>query len=374
MGRPVRSGAQAAFTVSIKPQVKTCPEEVGIGKLTLPTGARIVVLAHAFYPSHDRSLMTAVDKLLATEKPDAVILLGGMVHEDAFKVIADDEKNHFTKLTGVQMPPEITEILELDGLEERFLALAKKSGEFIAHFAEVSGAHVYYVPTLTGMLPNEIDIIRYVLEQKERADSFADQHPDEAKRGPAIPEDWAEFLGIHKNPNITVLPFGAAVVVNGQVRLQIGDFRRRNPGTAAKEDFRLTDTSLIRSFDGKVSSAWMTLPLDTLPQARKRYVQFHEVGHLFDITAGLGYLRKYDLRAQGILFGEVTEDGNLYAFTVPAVPGDDERRALSIYGRSYDEDQPGVRAKVFELPSPKRRQVRNPKASAKPTGRKTARK
>lgn len=357
MGRPIRNGATGAFKVSIKPQVKTCPEEVGIAPLPLPSGSRVVVLAHCFYPSHDRSLMAAVDKFLKNYKPDAVILLGGMVHEDAFKIVANDEKNLFSKLTGVKMPAEIDEVMGKARLEDRFLSLAKKSGKFIAHFAEVSGAHVYYVPTLTGMLPNEIDILSYVLEQKERADSYAENHPDEAKKGPAIPQKWDEFLGIHNNPNITTLPFGAAIELNGDVVFKINDFRRRNPGTASKEAFRLADQSTVVSFDGKVSSGWMTLPVHTLPENTRRYVQFHEVGHLFDIKAGLGYLRKYDLRTPGIFTGTVVtgNDGKsqLFAWSIPFIVGSDGRRGFVVDGVGYDEAEPWVRAKLLTVPAPK---------------------
>lgn len=354
MGRPIRNGAVGTFQVSIKPQVKTCPEEVGIGKLTLPDGTRIAIFGHAFYPSHDRSLCELVFKFLADYKPHAIFLLGGMIHEDAFKIIADDDKNHFSKLTGVQMPPEIDEILEqYDVMEERFLALAAKSGAFIKRFTEC-GAHVYYVPTLTGALPNEIDILSYVLEQKERADAFADKHDEEGKRGPAIPKTWDAFLGIDNHPSITVLPFGAAIEMNDKMLFKIGDFKRRPGGSAAWEEFRLSDISVARTYGLKVASAYKTLPQHTLPQTKRRFVQVHEIGHLFDIKAGLGYLRKYDGYTQSFLIGTVTPDGDFYPTPVVPVPGVSGRRGFVVNSKGYREDTPWVRAKEIVLPAPKR--------------------
>lgn len=359
MGRPIRSGATQPFTVSIRPLVKTCPEEVGIGKLSLPDGTPVIVVAHAFYPSHDRPLIEAVKEYLADLKKKtaknspvpAIFMLGGMIHEDAFKVVVDDDQQ-FTQLTGVKMPPEIETIRErYEGLEDRFLALSRLSGKFIAEFAEVSGGHVYYIPSVTGMLPNEIDIQRYVLEQKVRADKYADNHPEEAKRGTDIPKDWAEFLGIHAHRQISVLPFGAAVLVNNEYMFRIGDFRRRHPGSASKVDFEQSDYSTVRSFDGKVFSGWMSLPLHNLAGSARRYVQFHEVGHLYDIKAGLGYLRRYDRRSPGFWVGTIA-GGKLFGHSVPILPGKDGRRGFVVNGVAYEEPAAPQLAKFIALPAP----------------------
>ena len=256
MGRPLRNGGNS-FQVAIRPLVKTCPEETGINRLSLPDGTKILVLAHAYFPSHDRSLHTAVTKMLKAEKPEVTILLGGMIHEEAFKAVVDDE-DVVTKLTKAFVPPEIEEIMKKhEGIEKRFLALAKMGGKFISDYAKASGGHVYYIPSVTGMLPNEVDIMRFVLEQKERLDAWADKHPDEAVIGPDIPKDFAEFLGLKGNPNITVLPFGSSLVVNDKSMFVIGDFRRRNPLTASRTEAanHIDMDVIVRSFDGKVSSA-----------------------------------------------------------------------------------------------------------------------
>ncbi len=352
MGRPLRNGGNS-FQVAIRPLVKTCPEETGINRLALPDGTKIIVLAHAYFPSHDRELHTAVIKLLKEERPEITILLGGMIHEEAFKAVVDDD-DVVTRLTKAFVPPEITKIMkEHTGIENRFLALAQESGRYINEFAAASGGHVYYVPSVTGMLPNEVDIMRFVLEQKERLDAWADKHPDEAKRGPDVPEAFDEFLGLKGNKNITVLPFGSALLVNDSSLFLIGDFRRRNPFTAARtEQANHIDMDVIvRSFDGKVSSAWETFPVHTMPEPKRRFRSMHEVGNLFDISKGLGYLRKYDLRASGLVYGEI-RNGRMHGWAVPALKGADGRRAFTIYNRMYMEDEVNVGQRNLALPTP----------------------
>ncbi|MBX9688521.1 MAG: hypothetical protein K2X27_17565 [Candidatus Obscuribacterales bacterium] len=352
MGRPLRNGGNS-FQVAIRPLVKTCPKETGINRLSLPDGTKILILAHAYFPSHDRELHSAVLKLMKAERPEVTILLGGMIHEEAFKAVVDD-KDVVTKLTKAHVPPEITAIMKASAVtEKRFLNLAALCGKFINEYATASGGHVYYIPSVTGMLPNEVDIMRFVLEQKERLDEWADKHPDEAKKGPDVPKEFNEFLGLKGNPNITVLPFGSALVVNNNSLFVIGDFRRRNPLTAGKtEQANNIDMDVVvRSFDGKVSSAWETLPLHTLPEATRRFKAVHEVGNLFDLSKGLGYLRDYDLRAKGVVYGQI-QGGRFNGFAIPALEGADGRRAFSIFNRIYDEDElnPGMRN--IELPTP----------------------
>lgn len=352
MGRPLRNGGNS-FQVAIRPLVKTCPEETGINRLSLPDGTKILVLAHAYFPSHDRELHTAVLKLLKAERPELTILLGGMIHEEAFKAVVDDE-DVVTKLTKAFVPPEIEAIMEKhEGIEKRFLALAAAGGKFISEYAAASGGHVYYIPSVTGMLPNEVDIMRFVLEQKERLDAWADKHPDEAKKGPDIPKELDEFLGLKGNPNITVLPFGSALVVNDNSIFVIGDFRRRNPLTAAKtEQANHIDMDVVvRSFDGKVSSAWETLPLHTMPEATRRFKSMHEVGNLFDLSKGLGYLRNYDLRGKGLVYGEI-RGGRFHGWSIPALAGKDGHRAFAVYNRIYREDAINAGMRNIALPTP----------------------
>lgn len=367
MGRPLRNGGNS-FQVAIRPLVKTCPEETGINRLSLPDGTKILVLAHAYFPSHDRELHTAITKLLENEKPEVTVLLGGMIHEEAFKAVLDDEDT-VTKLTKAYVPPEIQRIMsEHTGVEKRFLELAKMGGEYIAGFQKASGGHVYYIPSVTGMLPNEVDIMRFVLEQKERLDAWADKHPDEAVIGPDIPKDFATFLGLNTNPNITVLPFGSSLVVNDGSMFLVGDFRRRNPLTAARtQGSNYIDMDVVVvGFDGKSSSAYETFPLNTMPEATRRYRAYHEVGNLFDLSKGIGYLRNYDLRAKGVVYGEV-RGGRYHAWSVPALAGNDGRRAFNIYNRIYQEDDinPGMRNISLPTPASVKDLVKKP--ASKPT-------
>jgi hypothetical protein len=375
MGIPLRNGGGGSFQVSIRPLVKTCPEEAGIGELTLPNGTRIVAIGQAFWPSHDRTLVDAVHKFLRTYRPEVVVLLGGMLHEEAFKQAVEDQDD-VAKLICTSRIAEIDKVrAEHEGMEERFLALAAMGGDFIASFAESSGGHVFYIPSVTGMLPNEIDIMRFVLTQKDRADAWADKHPEEAVAGPDIPKDFAEFLGLADNPNVTVMPFGSALRVNKKNRFLVGDFRRRQPGTAAAADVEQTSENVIRSFDGKVSSAWWTTPTHSLAFSHRKYWEGHEVGHLFDIKNHLGYLRKYDKRAQGIWCGTIWGK-SLFASSVAVLHGVDGRRSILVDDVAYDEAEATPRAKVMELSIPERKpEVKKlpAKAAAKPAAKPRAR-
>lgn len=342
MGRPLRNGS-TGFSVSIKPLVKTCPGEAGLFGLNVPDGTNIAVLAHTFWPSHDRSLVDTVMRFLDAVNPGLTVFLGGAVHEEAWKVVTDDD-DVVSELIGTAVPPEITQVKKsTDVIEKRWLDLAALGGKFITSFAEASGGHLIYVPSVTNTLPNEVDIMRHVLEQKRRLDKQSDtwdaKHPDEKReRGPDVPSDFAKFLGINKHPQVSVLPFGAALTMNENAIFTVGDFRRRNPGTAAwvEAHNHMLDCT-IRSFDGKVSSGWKTTPIHTYPRATRRFWQTHEVGNLFDLTQGLGYLRNYDRRAKGIWFGTVV-GGKIFGASVPVIAGTDGRRSIVVDCVAYTEE------------------------------------
>ncbi|MBY0546730.1 MAG: hypothetical protein K2W95_05530 [Candidatus Obscuribacterales bacterium] len=373
MGRPLRSGAVSSFSVTIRPQVKTCPEEVGIFDLTLSDGTKVVAIGHTYWPSHDRSLVETLKRYLAEAKPDLIFFLGGALHEEAFKQVVDDD-DLARKLVGAPVPPELQQVMaDHEGMEDRFLELARQGGRFIAEFAECSGAHLIYIPSVSGAMPNEIDIHRFVLEQKMRADAYVDRHPDEAKKGKPIPESWGEFLGLHKHPQITVLPFGAAVLVNGQDMYKVSDFKRRHPGSASKVDWEQTGVNVIRSYPGMVSSGWQTTPVHTMPAAVRNYHQFHEVGNMFSIQDGLGYMRTYERRAKGFWVGSYA-GGKLFAHSVPFVPGKDGRRGFVLNGMAFSEETPGSTAKRVKLEVPSRT-AKTAKPQGKPaTKRKPAKK
>lgn len=335
MGLTMRNGGKS-FQVSIQPLVKTCAEESGILPLDLPDGTRIVALAHCYFPSHDRSIMEGIKSFLADAKPDIIFLLGGIVHEDAFKGIVDDD-DVVKLLVKNQSPPELIEIRQnIAGVEKRFLKLAELCGNFIKELQAVSDADIIYIPSATGVMPNEIDIMRFVLGEKRRIDSWRGRNPKEADEGEDIPPDLAKFLGLNAHPRIHVLPFGAAALINDDMLLLVGDFRRRNPGTAAKVEFEQRGYNVVRGFDGKVSSGHETRPSDSFPGPKRRYHQWHEVGNIYDVSQGLGYVRTYDRRAIGFFAGKVV-GGRVMGQVVIPVPGEDGRRSFVVWGQAYDE-------------------------------------
>lgn len=375
MGLTLRNGGQGSFQVSIRPLVKTCPEENGLYKLeNLPDGTKIMAIGHAFWPSHDRGVVEIVKKAIADQRPDVLIMLGGMVHEEAFKQVVD-EQDEVKRLICSALLPEIAEVREEhEGLEERFLALAKKAGEFIASFAEAGAGHVIYIPSVTGVMPNEIDILRFVSEQKRKADKWAEarakKNPQEAPEpSPEIPEAWSEFIGLKDHPNVTVLPFGAALRI-AKTRFMIGDHKRRHPGTASQVDAEQFGEDVVRSFDGKVSSAWWTTPKHSLGVPVRRYWQAHEIGNLFDLTKQLGYLRNYDRRAKGIWAGTVVGD-QLFGASVMVLHGRDKRRSIFLDGNIYEEDTATPRANFQTLTLPSRKEESVKESGAKKRTRTT---
>jgi hypothetical protein len=375
MGIPRRDGGGGTFQVNIRPLVKTCPDESGIGELDLPDGSRVVMTGLHLWPNQDRGLVAALRQYLVDKRPDLVILLGGILNEEAFKQVADST-DRMRKMIASRQAPEITRIRnEHEGLEDRFLALAAEGGKYIADFAEASSGHVIYIPSVpsaTGQLPNELGLIDFVLAQKEKLDKWAEKHPDEAVEGPPIPVNYADFLGLADNPNVTVMPFGSALRINGNQLVMVGDFRRRNPGSASQEAQRIHQENVWQSFDGKVASSWWTTPVDSLAESRRNWWQAHEIGNMYDLKQ-LGFLRKYDLRGKGIWVGTVV-GGKLFGTSMPALRGKDGRRSFVIDGVPYDEEQPYKAANTFKVTLPARQTPAQSSASPSKAKATTARK
>src|SRR5262249_16967027 len=150
---------------------------------------------------------------------------------------------------------------------------------------EASGGHVFYIPALqaSGQLPNEMGLFDFVLGQKLKLDAKVDRHPDEAVKGPPIPTDFAEFVGLANHEHVTVIPFGGALRINDDVRFVGADYKRRQPASASFTDVEHTAESHVRLGDGKVASAWWTTPKHSLGGAHRRWWQAHEIGNLFDL-------------------------------------------------------------------------------------------
>jgi hypothetical protein len=349
MGIPRRDGGGGSFKVNISPLVKSSPEEQGFLDLGFVPGTRIVVTGLQLWPHHDRGLHAAFRKFLVNTRPAVTILLGNVLNEEAFKQVADSQdrmrkiaankEDRRRKIIDADKVPELRAVRrEFEGYEERFLALAKKGGEFIADFADASGGHVFYIPALqaSGQLPNEMGLFDFVLTQKEKLDKYAEKHPDEANEGPPIPQDFADFLGLEGHEHVSVLPFGAAIRVNDSLVFQAADYKRRQPASASQEDVLHTTESTVRLGDGKVSSVWWTTPKHSLGGAHRRWWQAHEVGNMFDLKQ-LGFLRNYDRRAKGFWTGTVVGD-EVQGTSVAFARGKDGRRGFVVDGVPYDED------------------------------------
>ena len=377
MSHTLANGGSGTVQVNVRPLIKTCPEEAGIGELHLEDGTQILVLGNFFWPSQDRNAVALAHQLLQHKrarveageiKDIVVVLMGNVINGEAFKGVTAT-KDRTNKLLGKRVIPELAKVkAEYESPEEKWNALAQMAGEFIAEFAKSSGGHVYYVPAVG--LRSEVQLFDYVLEQKERLDATAERHPEEAVVGPEIPEDFAEFLGLHENANITVMPFGAALRING-IRFQCGDYKRRQPGTAALTDVEHNLENVVRTGDGKVASAWWTTPVHSLGDSHRRWWQAHEVGHMYDITQGLGFQRNYDRRGRGLWLGTVVS-GTIFGTAFPILRGTDGRRSIVIDGVPFNEDQPGGHFNVFSLQHPVRAKAARPVQTATKTLNKRA--
>jgi hypothetical protein len=349
MGIPRRDGGGGSFQVNIRPLVKSSPEEQGIADLRLPTGTRLNVTGLWLYPNHDRGLHAAYRKFLVNTRPEVTIVLGNALNEEAFKQVADSQ-DRMRKLIAPNEVPELRKIRkDHEGLEDKFLALAQLGGEFIADFAEASGGHVFYIPALqaSGQMPNEMGLFDFVLSQKEKADSYADRHPEEAIEGPPIPTDFAKFIGLHGHEHVTVMPFGSALRINDNLRFIGADYKRRQPAAASYTDVEHSLESTVRLGDGKVASIWWSTPKHSLGGSHRRWWQAHEVGNMFDLKQ-LGFLRNYDRRGKGFWSGTVVGD-KIFGTAVPVLYGLDKRRGFVLDGVAYDEDTPSAPARKFSL-------------------------
>jgi hypothetical protein len=83
--------------VTVKEIPRTSLVEAGIYRLTLPDGAKVVALANARWPHHDRSLDAMFKKFITDFQPDVVVLLGQMLDHEAFKSLTEDERNYLHK-------------------------------------------------------------------------------------------------------------------------------------------------------------------------------------------------------------------------------------------------------------------------------------
>src|SRR5215471_5729257 len=254
-------------SVVVKEDPKTSLWEAGIYPLTLKDGMKVVAIAHTYFPNHDRSLHETVLRYLRDTRPAVVFLLGGIIDEEPFRSLVEEEDNY---LHDIPDTPELAAARHKEGFEAQILALGKSCGDFIKSFAEASGGKVIYIPSATHLsMPNEVRLMEFIQRRKKELDAWSDNHPDapEKPSNPNIelPKKLAILFGIDGLKNIDVLRYGSAAVVNKKTLFMIGDFRRRHAGDSSKVEWEQRRMNIVRSFDGKVSSGWMTTPKHTLP-------------------------------------------------------------------------------------------------------------
>lgn len=334
-------------SVVVKEDPKTSLAEAGINKLSLPDGTRVTAIGHLYYPNHDRNMVDQVLKFIGDTK-SVVIGLGGLIDEEAFKAIGEDESNF---LHDYPDAPEIRKAMESGGFEDQILALGESCGQFIERLHKAAGTKVFYVPSATHLsMGNEVRLLEWIEQVKRHRDArsareiskamakdedFPTDLPSDPTR--SLPRKLDELLGLENHPMIQVLRFGSAILVNGKYLFMIGDFRRRHPGDAALIEWEQRGKKIIRSFDGKVASGWFTNSGDSIPSPKLEYGEAHEVGHLWN-PVRMGHFRDYDRRASGFWTGIVI-NGELFGQSVPIIRGQDGRRSFVVDGNVYTEDK-----------------------------------
>jgi len=370
-------------SVVVKEDPKTSLAEAGIHPMTLVNGMRVAVFGHAYFPNHDRNLHEMILQYLRDTRPEAVILLGGMIDENAFKDLIEMEDNYLHEFEDA---PEVAKARQAGGFEEQILSLGKDCGDYIKSFAEASGGVVIYIPSATHLsMGNEVRLIEAIQRKKKVLDNWSANHPDasEIPSNPSIPlpKKLAQLLRIDGMPNIHVKRYGAAVKVNDKYLFMIGDFRRRHAGDASKVEWEQRGLSIVRSFDGKVASGWMTTPKHSMPGLVLEFHEFHEVGYLWDSTR-MGHFRDYDRRAPGFC-SYVCVDGELFGSAIPIIRGEDGRRSFvddveDCNFKVYTEATPGALAHGEEISlvagKPSAAPVTPRPASRKPARKQPARK
>jgi hypothetical protein len=315
--------------------------EAGIYDLQLPNGTKIVAVANTLFPNHDENVVSMILAHIENTRPEVVFLLGHIADEDSFRALADQEFNFLHRLRNSD---SLMRALANDGFEKKVLSLGQANGDFIRRFAQF-GAKVFYIPSWTNLgLPNELGIMDYIHAKKRFLDSWATNNPGAAEipSDPSIqlPRKIDALFGIDGLENIEVLPYGAAVLVNGTTLFMVGSFRRRAAGDSAQEEWAQRGYDIVKGVDGKSGSGWWTDIEHTMPEPVYNHHQAHEVGYLWDRITN-GQLGDYHRRSQS--FGVFSIYFNrLFGEVVPLLPGKDGRRSFVVEGVTYTEPTPGA--------------------------------
>jgi len=334
--------------VVVKEDAKTNMRAAKIHPLRLAHGQKIVAAGHLYFPYHDRSMFETWLKFLEEQKPAVVLLLGGIVSEDAFKALWEDEDNYLHDYPEV---PEVAEAKEAGLFEDRVMALADRIREdLFVRIAKASGGLVIWDPSWTHLsMGNEVRMVEWIQGTKRFLDGWTANHPDSSDvlSDPSVrvPRELDKLFGLESmdgkegRPHIKVLRYGAGVKINDELLFMIGDFRRRQPGDASFVEWEQRGCSVVRSFDGKVASWWMTHPDHTLPGLRLKFEQGHEIGYMWDPIYN-AHFRDYDRRAAGFWWGRI-RFGKVEGRSIPFRRGADGRRSFVVNGKPYTEPEPG---------------------------------
>ena len=329
--------------VTVKEHAVQSMKEAGQYELVVPDGARIVAIANGGFPHYDKNFHAMQLAHIADVKPHVVFLLGGMADVNAFKALAEDEKNFLH--TYHDSEPVVVARTTNRKFEDRCYSLANALGEYIQSFAEASPeTTVIWIPTWVNLgLPNELEILEWIDQKKRYLDQWTARNlesPD-APSNPfeSMPDNIAELTGINDHKRIQVLPFGAGVLLNGKTLFLGGSFRRRHAGDAAWVEWEQRGYSIVRGVDGKLSSGWSQSIKSTIPEPTHNWQQVHEVGYSWEARE-YGHLGDYHRRCQGIFSGIVFHN-EVFGEVCPFVRGADGRRSLFIQSRAYTEATPG---------------------------------
>ncbi len=323
-------------SVVVKEIPRTSLAEAGINKLTLPDGSRVVSIANALWPHHDRNLHQMILDYLAAYKPKLVVLQGAMIDHEAFKSLTEDEKNYLHPAID---SPEVAEARKAGIFDDQLGFMRKKAGEYIASFG-ATGAKVIYIPGVR----TEHKLMEWVQQEKETRDAYVANNPDRSDEptdpNRKVPTDFAKFLYLNQNPRVKVLGYESALLVNDHTLYMIGDFKRRHPGDAAFIEWEQRGYSIVRSFGGMLSSGWHTTTKHSQPTLTKLQHQEHETGYVWDDLLN-GHLRDYDRRAPGFFSGEYRL-GELFGECIQVIRGNDDRRSfLGADFKIYSEAEAG---------------------------------
>jgi hypothetical protein len=190
---------------------------------------------------------------------------------------------------------------------------------------------------------NEVRLTEWIQFTKRYLNGWTVNHPESpdivSNPSVQIPKELDELFGLADNPHFRVLRHGAGVLVNDEVLFMIGAFRRRHPGDASYVEWEQRGVSVVRSFDGKVASWWMTRPIHTLPGLRLQSFQGHELGYLWDPVL-MAHHGDYDRRAPGFWQGRIVL-GKVFGRSVPIIRGEDGRRSFVVGEAVYTEESAG---------------------------------